>query len=209
MSPIHWVASNGPMPERIPAVDAEPDPGVSHSNVGESVPSTVERAPGVAERAADTTSVNDPGGDGHDNVEESAASSRAQIGGVHGAVSVHFDGASPANAVAVGIDAVDVPRLAAVLERTPAMRERCFTTIELVDAATGGDEIGHLAVCFAAKEAVAKALGCGLGPVGFHDIELRRSGSGAPALVLTGAAASLAESAGMTSWLVSAQNGHS
>ena len=54
MSPIHWVASNGPMPERIPAVDA------------------------------------DPGGDGHDNADEGAASSQPRLDGVHGAVSVHF-----------------------------------------------------------------------------------------------------------------------
>ena len=117
---------------------------------------------------------------------------------------MHFGGGVPANAVAVGIDAVDVQRLAVVLERTPAMRERCFTTTELVDAATGGDEIGHLGICFAAKEAVAKALGCGLGPVGFHDIELHRSESGAPALSLNGAAVPLAEAAGIASWLVSA-----
>ena len=91
MSPIHWVASNGPMPERIPAVDA------------------------------------DPGGDGHDNADEGAASSQPRVDGVHGAVSVHFGGGVPANAVAVGIDAVDVQRLAVVLERTPAIRERCLT----------------------------------------------------------------------------------
>lgn len=53
---------------------------------------------------------------------------------------------------------MDVPRLDAVLKRT-AMRERCFTSTELVDAATGGDEIGHLGICFAAKEAVAQSVG--------------------------------------------------
>ncbi len=168
MSPIHWVASNGPMPERIPAVDA------------------------------------DPGGDGHDNADEGAASSQPRLDGVHGAVSVHFGGGVPANAVAVGIDAVDVQRLAVVLERTPAVRGRFSTPTEWADPATGGHEIGHLGICFAAKEAVAKALGCGLGPVGFHDIELHRSESGAPALSLNGAAVPLAEAAGIASWLVSA-----
>ena len=147
MSPIHWVASNGPMPERTP--DGTPSD-------------------------------------------------------IHSTASVHFHGGPPANAVAVGIDSVDVQRLATVLQRTPAMRDRCFTTTELVDAATGGDEIGHLGICFAAKEAVAKALGCGIGPVGFHDIELRRSESGAPTVVLGGAAVTLAEAAGIASWLVSA-----
>ena len=162
MSPIHWVASNGPMPERVTAEE------VGHTVAGEDNPSGTD------------------------------------IEGVHVAAPVRFGGGTPANAVAVGIDAVDVPRLAAVLERTPAMRERCFTSTELVDAATGGDEIGHLGTCFAAKEAVAKALGCGLGPVGFHDVELHRSASGAPTLVLSGAAVPLAEAAGIASWLVSA-----
>ena len=171
MSPIHWVASNGPMPERLAGTTGSGAVGAGYQNVDE---------------AAD------------------AAASLGQLAVVQGAASVHFDGAGPANAVAVGIDAVDVPRLATVLQRTPAMRERCFTTTELVDAATGGDEIGHLGVCFAAKEAVAKALGCGLGPVGFHDIELHRSESGAPVLVLSGAAVPLAEAAGIASWLVSA-----
>lgn len=128
---------------------------------------------------------------------------------LHHAAEVHFAGGGPANpgpsnAVAVGIDSVDVPRLAQVLARTPAMRARCFTATELDEAAAGGDEIGHLGICFAAKEAVAKALGCGIGPVSFHDIELQRSESGAPTLVLGGAAAPLAEAVGITGWLVSA-----
>lgn len=163
MSPIHWVASNGPMPERVNAEE-----------IGQTVAHEAAAPPDIGSEDA------------------------------HLAVPVRLGGGTPANAVAVGIDAVDVPRLAAVLERTPGMRERCFTTTELVDAATGGDEIGHLGTCFAAKEAVAKALGCGLGPVGFHDVELHRSASGAPTLVLSGAAMPLAEAAGIVSWLVSA-----
>ena len=162
MSPIHWVASNGPMPERIPAVDA------------------------------------DPGGDGHDNADEGAASSQPRLDGVHGAVSVHFGGGVPANAVAVGIDAVDVQRLAVVLERTPAMRERCFTTTELVDAATGGDEIGHLGICFAAKEAVAKALGAPSG-LAWTDVEVVSDESGRPRLTWRGTVAAEAERQGVRS----------
>ncbi|MEZ5382286.1 MAG: holo-ACP synthase [Microthrixaceae bacterium] len=139
-----------------------------------------------------------PGSEGTDAAEA------APLAGVHLAAEVRFEGGAPSNAVAVGVDAVDVRRLAGALERTPAMRERCFTPTELVDAATGGDEVGHLGICFAAKEAVAKALGCGLGPVGFHDIELVRGPSGAPTLALGGAATPLAEAAGIAGWLVSA-----
>ena len=50
---------------------------------------------------------------------------------------------------------------------------------------------------FAAKEAVLKALGAGLGACGFHDIEVVRDDeSGAPSLVLHGAAAALAAERG-------------
>ena len=98
----------------------------------------------------------------------------------------------------VGVDLTEVARLAAALKRQPAMLERIFTPAER------GLPVRSLAARFAAKEAVAKALGCGLGPVGFHDIELHRSESGAPALSLNGAAVPLAEAAGIASWLVSA-----
>lgn len=178
------------MPERINAADLQSD-----------------------EASAEAGSAPDPSGstagsaDGSGEHAETATTLPAL--GLHVAVEVTLHGGLPAaaglaNAIAVGIDSVDVPRLAAVLERTPAMRERCFTTTELVDAATGGDEVGHLGICFAAKEAVAKALGCGIGPVGFHDIELVRSETGAPELVLSGAAAPLAAHAGIEGWLVSA-----
>jgi holo-[acyl-carrier protein] synthase len=52
---------------------------------------------------------------------------------------------------------------------------------------------------FAAKEAVLKALGAGLGACGFHDIEVvHDEDSGAPSLLLHGAAAALAEARGAT-----------
>ena len=56
---------------------------------------------------------------------------------------------------------------------------------------------------FAAKEAVMKALGVGLGAVGWHDVEVVRAAGGAPSLVVTGRAAELAAAAGGTRWLVS------
>ncbi|MCB1027688.1 MAG: holo-ACP synthase [Microthrixaceae bacterium] len=190
MSPIHWMASNGPMPERLNPANAAGlgDDSRDHDSRGHDA---------VGHDAGDGDAVDERTVDG-----SGAADGLAPA--VHAEFEVSFAGGRPANAVAVGIDSVDVPRLAAVLERTPAMRERCFTTTELVDAATGGDEIGHLGTCFAAKEAVSKALGCGIGPVGFHDVQLVRTDSGAPGLVLGGEAASLAAAAGIAGWLVSA-----
>ncbi|MFL5260903.1 MAG: 4'-phosphopantetheinyl transferase superfamily protein, partial [Anaeromyxobacteraceae bacterium] len=56
--------------------------------------------------------------------------------------------------VGVGVDVVDVARLAAALERTPSLRDRLFTAEEQQLT-----RIESLAGRFAAKEAVAKVLG--------------------------------------------------
>jgi len=84
--------------------------------------------------------------------------------------------------VGVGIDVVDVDRFAATLERTPSLRERLFTPAELARP------IASLAARFAAKEALAKALGA---PAGLHwvDAEVRTDTSGRPTLELTGSVA--------------------
>jgi holo-[acyl-carrier protein] synthase len=54
----------------------------------------------------------------------------------------------------VGIDVVDIDRFGATLERTPALRQRLFTESER------DLPLRSLAARFAAKEALAKALGC-------------------------------------------------
>ncbi len=70
--------------------------------------------------------------------------------------------------IGVGIDVVDIRRFAEALERTPSLAERLFTVAER------GRPIPSLAARFAAKEALAKALGA---PVGlhWHDAEVRRT----------------------------------
>ena len=102
--------------------------------------------------------------------------------------------------IGVGIDAVDVPRLADMLARRPGMASRLFTEDE--ERAAGGSP-SRLGARFAAKEAVMKALGVGLGAFAFHDVEVVRQESGAPTLVLRGAAAALASERGVRSWHVS------
>jgi holo-[acyl-carrier protein] synthase len=57
-------------------------------------------------------------------------------------------------------------------------------------------------VRFAAKEAVMKAMGVGLGEVRLRDIEVRRAESGAPSVLLHGTAAEKAESMGIARWLL-------
>ncbi len=102
--------------------------------------------------------------------------------------------------VGVGIDLVDVARFSTILERRPSLTRRLFTEREQHDAA-GRPE--RLAARFAAKEATLKALGVGLGAAKWHDMEVRRDASGAPTLVLSGAARDLAASCGATTWSVS------
>ncbi len=105
--------------------------------------------------------------------------------------------------VGIGIDLVDVARFASVLLRRPAIAERLFTAGERSYAATLANPAPSLAVRFAAKEAVMKALGVGLGAFAFADLEVQREPSGEPHLVLTGRAAELASQRSVQTWLVS------
>ena len=102
--------------------------------------------------------------------------------------------------VGVGIDLVDVARFAAVLRRRPQIAARLFTEHERRDCAHRDE---GLAARFAAKEATWKSLGVGVGAVGFHDVEVRRSATGAPLLHLSGAAQVLARERGVAAWHVS------
>ena len=103
----------------------------------------------------------------------------------------------------IGIDLVDIERFRRSLERTPSMRTRLFTADELDDVALRADPVPSLAARFAAREAVMKALGVGLGAFGFHDVWVVRAASGAPSLVVSAAAADLASAAGVTAWHLS------
>lgn len=101
---------------------------------------------------------------------------------------------------AVGVDVVDVARLARLLERRGSdLSDRVFTPAE-VDGCAG--DVRRLAARFAAKEATAKALGTGIGPVGWRDVEAPRT-TGAPRLVLRGPARAAAEELGLDRWQLS------
>jgi holo-[acyl-carrier protein] synthase len=103
--------------------------------------------------------------------------------------------------VGVGIDAVDVQRFRRLLDRRPGFAGRFFTAGERADADRGPDPAESLAARFAAKEAVMKALGTGLGGFALSDVEVQRAGGegptrNAPSLVLHGGAALLADARG-------------
>ena len=105
--------------------------------------------------------------------------------------------------IGVGIDAVEVSRFRRSLQRTPGMRRRLFTDAELASLAPRADPVPGLAARFAAREAVMKALGLGLGAFGFHDVSVQIEPSGRPRLLITGRAAELADVAGVSSWHLS------
>jgi holo-[acyl-carrier protein] synthase len=93
--------------------------------------------------------------------------------------------------VGVGTDIVDVARFEAALERTPGLRTRLFTRGERVLP------LRSLAARFAAKEALAKALGA---PVGLRwlDATVVRPPGEAPRLEVTGTVAERARELGVT-----------
>jgi len=103
----------------------------------------------------------------------------------------------------IGLDAVDIERFRVSLQRTPTMRERLFVAEELDYVAPKVDPVPSLAARFAAREAVMKALGLGLGAFGFHEVWVSRAASGEPSLNVIGRAAELSTAAGITSWQVS------
>lgn len=105
--------------------------------------------------------------------------------------------------IGIGIDVVEIERFRLVLARTPTMRDRLFVPSELVDVEGRADPVPALAARFAAREAVMKALGLGLGAFDFHDVWVERLASGAPRLAVTGRAADHADRFGVRAWHVS------
>ena len=81
--------------------------------------------------------------------------------------------------IGVGIDVVDIERFMGSLERTAGLRERLFTPEEAARPPAS------LAARFAAKEALAKALGAPVG-MAWHDAEVESEASGRPRLTLRG-----------------------
>ena len=93
--------------------------------------------------------------------------------------------------VGVGTDVVDLARFETTLERTPAVRSRLFTPAE------ASLPLASLAARFAAKEALAKALGAP-GDLAWHDAEVVTDDAGAPSFVLRGTVAARLAALGAT-----------
>jgi holo-[acyl-carrier protein] synthase len=105
--------------------------------------------------------------------------------------------------VGVGIDVVDVARLASALRRRPGLGERVFTAHERATTATGERAVQRLAARFAAKEATMKALGVGLGAFPLREVEVLTGEDGRPSLKLHGRAGARATDLGVVALSVS------
>lgn len=111
------------------------------------------------------------------------------------------DRSSSITQIRTGVDLIDVGRIVSLLDRYGArFARRVFTDREL-EACKGRPE--RLAARFAAKEAVSKALGTGIGQVAWREIEVVSDSSGRPELRLGGRAGKLAAELGLHLWSVS------
>ena len=109
--------------------------------------------------------------------------------------------------LATGVDLLEIERLrGAIGTHGEKFLQRIFTQQEL-DA--NQNKIESLAGRFAAKEAAAKALGCGIGDVAWKEIEILRAESGAPQLILHGAAERMAREQGLITWSLSLSHSQS
>jgi holo-[acyl-carrier protein] synthase len=97
-----------------------------------------------------------------------------------------------------GIDIVEVHRFR---ELSPSIRDRFFQRVFTVkERAVVGDYLERAAGFFAAKEAVSKALGCGIGPISWQEIEINKDDQGKPEINLFGNALVLSMQAGIAEW---------
>jgi holo-[acyl-carrier protein] synthase len=100
-----------------------------------------------------------------------------------------------------GVDLIEISRVRDAIERHgERLVSRIFTETEQRDS---GGKFASLAARFAAKEAVAKALGCGFGPIGWLEIEIISDENRMPHLHLHGNAQKLANELGLSNWSVS------
>ncbi len=103
----------------------------------------------------------------------------------------------------VGVDLCEVDRMRRAVARTPGFVERVFTARERDYCLARRDPSERFAARFAAKEAVLKAMGVGVGACALREIEVVRADSGQPGLVLHGGAAELAADRGVAAWHLS------
>ncbi|MGI1672006.1 MAG: holo-ACP synthase [Neptuniibacter sp.] len=104
----------------------------------------------------------------------------------------------------VGTDILQISRIEQALERTPKLAERILTSREQALFSAEKQPARFLAKRFAAKEAVTKALGTGIGRgVSWHHIEIDKGELGRPLVALNGGAADRASELGIANIQIS------
>lgn len=118
------------------------------------------------------------------------SAARANIGGSLPSARADTRPSARPSVVGVGVDVVDVARLGARLTENPRLAEGLFTPAERAAADRRPDRAAFLALCFAAKEALLKALRRGLVATGpdaaLQEIELCAEEGRDPELALSG-----------------------
>jgi holo-[acyl-carrier protein] synthase len=100
-----------------------------------------------------------------------------------------------------GIDLIEIERIQRALDRYgERFLKRVYTAAEIKQARGNAPE---LAARFAAKEAASKALGTGIGPISWVDVETINKPSGKPILRLSGRAKTISTALGYETWSVS------
>ena len=99
--------------------------------------------------------------------------------------------------VGVGVDVVDVQRFVQACDRTPGFLSRVLTSGEIE-----GRNANSLAARFAAKEAVAKALGAPAG-MAWHDCVISNEANGRPCVELRGTVLAASQDLGIQAWHLS------
>jgi holo-[acyl-carrier protein] synthase len=104
----------------------------------------------------------------------------------------------------IGVDLVECARIQRSIDRFgDRFLHRIFTDGEIEYSMSMKFPARHLAARFAAKEAVSKAFGTGIGKaMGWRDIDVRKKPSGEPYLVFSGPAQELAAKRGVTAALI-------
>ena len=104
--------------------------------------------------------------------------------------------------IGVGIDVAEIDRFGAALERTPHLAQRLFVASELTLPSGERRGTASLAARFAAKEALAKALGAPGGML-WTDAEVYLEPTGQPRLRVSGTVEARARELGVKSWHIS------
>lgn len=86
--------------------------------------------------------------------------------------------------IGIGTDIIEIERIKKAIQTRPKLGERLFTQQEMEYCSTKGNTFASMAARFAAKEAVAKALGSGIEGFKWLDIEVINDAKGKPEIKL-------------------------